>query len=703
MRALNALPCVFVISCRYGRELTAVLKTSGIETVLANTGGLSLPTLCGAYFNRTSCPVVVVDGRGDAAASLDILEHVSELMGGRAGALIILLGSKESHWLAQALSAGATHFLISPFKATELVETIRFASTLVERYRTTQQTNREALNKEDMPYWRYDTSSGLVTLSPALARFLNYSEAELSVGPDILLNLVEPNEHHRVVDEFTRAAKAGGGLVQHSLKNTKGAGRRILHHVELMRHNDGKIAAIHGKVEDIQDRLDARMDVDTLTGLANQSYARFLVHDFLKTRNDIDPACVLLMISVSRFEQINAAFGRDIAEKLLQAVARRLKRETLRSSLAPQVYTLCRLGGAEFGVLLSGPMALNDTIQLAQGVGDSFERPFLVDGKVVHLVCRMGIATAEADLGSPDIVFQRASAALARAKTAEPNGFHVYAHGDLQPPALMANLQADLRQALTTDRLSIVFQPQVEIATNRITGAEALVRWDHPEFGWVAPEMLLSVAQNAEILMRFDKEILRRTLSLMASWSEPLLRTIGISVNVSAGRLCREQFDQLVLNELRAFGIRPERLTIEVTETSLVENLEAATATLSKLREHGVKVAIDDFGTGYSSLAYLKSLPIDYLKVDRHFITDLAGPGRDRLVVHGLVELARSLGIPVIAEGVETEQQLEQLVREGCNWYQGYLCSRPLHADELAAFTANWNNRMAFDRESLLH
>jgi len=255
----------------------------------------------------------------------------------------------------------------------------------------------------------------------------------------------------------------------------------------------------------------------------------------------------------------------------------------------------------------------------------------------------------------------------------------------------MANLETDLRRALEGDELDIVYQPQVEIAGNRITGVEALVRWRHPMFGLLPAETLLDVAASAELTARLGEHILHKALTEASNWTGQLA-DLQLSVNVTADDLRLDGFDSTVIKAVSETGFPVERLTLEVTESGLVENLERAAGMLGALRARGIKIAIDDFGTGYSSLAYLRSLPLDYLKIDRKLVTDAVGSPRGRVVVRGVVDMAHSLGIGVVAEGVETTEQLEMLLHEGLGWYQGFLCAQPMAGAELSAFVATWQN-----------
>ena len=245
-----------------------------------------------------------------------------------------------------------------------------------------------------------------------------------------------------------------------------------------------------------------------------------------------------------------------------------------------------------------------------------------------------------------------------------------------------SQLEVDLRRALQEREIDVLFQPQVKIGTGEIVGVEALARWRHPTLGELGAETLFDAAARSDYINQLSAHVQRRALELAARW--PLaLSHLRLSLNVTASDITSPNFVAEFLARVDAVGFPRQRLTVEVTESGLIEDLSNAAVILSDLRGSGLRVAIDDFGTGYSSLAYLKALPLDYLKIDKALAADISGSTRDRIVVRGVIDMARSLGLAVVAEGVETSAQLGLLAREGCNYYQGFLCSRPVDSDAL--------------------
>ena len=449
---------------------------------------------------------------------------------------------------------------------------------------------------------------------------------------------------------------------------------------------------------------------DALTGLASAAHVRGWLELILGAPSDYDPRAILLVIAIGRFGQLNAAYGRNVADAVLKEVAVRLQAVVSASAAAAEAVEprmVARLAGAEFALVLPGPVRLSDATLVAAQVNAAFEGDFVIGDHCIHLGCRIGIAVADSLTATPDsaavddrdaasaeateVLFRQASAALLQARAREPGSIEVFQSALGGERILrMAGLEADLRTALVTNQLEIVFQPQVEISSGRIVGAEALVRWQHPVLGQLSAETLLEVAESAEVAVLLGDRIRELALSVAVE-SHPDLHDLRMSINATAADLAAEGFVEAMVGALEQYGFPPDQLMIEVTEGDLIANLDVAAATLQRLRAQGIRIALDDFGTGYSSLAYLRALPLDFVKIDKRLVADFGGDSRDRIVVQSIIEMAHGLGMCVMAEGVENATQLEMAAAAGCDWYQGFHCAPAMSADALAVFVKSWN------------
>jgi diguanylate cyclase (GGDEF)-like protein len=434
-----------------------------------------------------------------------------------------------------------------------------------------------------------------------------------------------------------------------------------------------KLAARH--VERLRGRREPRLIRDLSFAVESEVGARERIAARLAT----DPAPLgLLLIAFTRFEMINTAFGRETGDILLNAVAERI--EPLVAEHGGSRGFLTRMGGAEFIVTLDGIEA-DVREALANQIVEKTERPFLANGHMVTLGCRIGIVES-APNDTAMLLMRRAGAALAEARASEGSHVRVLSAADEGAALFDVSLQSDLRRALDRDEIEILFQPQLSIASGRVIGVEALARWQHPDHGELGAQTLFAVAERSDYLTALSGHVQRRAATISAAWPEALAR-LRLAINLTAADIARAGFVTSFLAMIDETGFPRSRLTVEVTESGLIEDLAGAATVLADLRAGGCRVAIDDFGTGYSSLAYLKALPLDYLKIDKDLSADISGSTRDRIVVRGVIDMARSLGLAVVAEGIETEEQLALLAAEGCNYYQGFLFAQPVGIDEL--------------------
>ncbi|KPF77893.1 hypothetical protein IP88_05365 [alpha proteobacterium AAP81b] len=431
---------------------------------------------------------------------------------------------------------------------------------------------------------------------------------------------------------------------------------------------------------------------DPLTGLATADQ----LQDWLAPRLAAATPAFVLIVGVGRVAQINAAYGRVVADRVLSAVAQRMG-QIVDGRGVPGSRLLARLAAAEFAVALAGDVGLLDATRLAQLLTGAFDRPFLIDDHVIHLSVRIGIAGhAEGgggDPGAPAGWIRKASAALAAARTGDAGTIEIFrADPTGDPLTRLADLEADLHDAIAGDAITLLFQPQLALASGRIVGVEALVRWDHPQLGLLPAETLFETAASAELAIRLGRHIRARALALAAAWTGTMAQ-LRLSLNVTAADLADAGFVEALEAAIDASGLPRRRLTLEVTEGALIDDMRGAMNLLSSLRATGVRVALDDFGTGYSSLAWMAMLPVDVIKLDRSFTLGLTGSPRERVVVETVVRLSKQLGFTVVAEGVEDEAQFEAVRLAGCDAVQGFKVAAPLGLVALGDFCAGWEVR----------
>jgi len=421
---------------------------------------------------------------------------------------------------------------------------------------------------------------------------------------------------------------------------------------------------------------------DILTGLPNRSLLnQQLGHVLAQAKRDAHHvAC--LFLDFDHFKRINDTLGHDAGDLLLQAIAQRLSGAVRESDI------LARLGGDEFVVILPGldpAHAISETSTVLARVRESFLTPFQLADQMPTLTCSIGISMFPLDAEDAVSLIKQADTAMYAAKDAGRNAYRFYTADMNARVQARLQLETDMRRGMIDNEFFLVYQPQVAMATGRAEGVEALLRWRDPERGVIAPSEFIPVAEESGMIQALGARALRDACRQVMQWHQQGM-VMRLSVNLSVQQLQHDRWLTVVEDALRASGLPPQYLDLEITESVIITHPERAVATLVKLKERGVSITVDDFGTGYSSLSYLARLPIHAVKVDQRFVRGLGQNGSDQTITQAIIALSHALGLRVIAEGVETDVQFAFLKKHGCEEAQGYLISRPLEAAQLRAW-----------------
>jgi diguanylate cyclase (GGDEF)-like protein/PAS domain S-box-containing protein len=430
---------------------------------------------------------------------------------------------------------------------------------------------------------------------------------------------------------------------------------------------------------------------DPLTGLANR---RLLLEQLRKSmvfsaRTHRKRA--LFFVDLDDFKQLNDTLGHQTGDLLLREVAQRL------TACVRDMDTVGRLGGDEFVLLiedLSGPAeaAAAQAEAIAEKILLKIAEPYELDGRECVSSCSIGITIFGDEHENISQVLQQADIAMYQAKAAGRNTVRFFAPALQTAVNSRAALEEDLRQGIKAKQFLLFYQPQVE--NGRLIGVEALLRWDHPRLGLLPPNDFIPMAEETRLILPLGKWVLESACKRIAAWGDnEQTASIAVAVNISAVQFRKPDFVEGVMQMIDRTGANPRNLRLELTESILLDNIEDVIVKMAALKALGLKFSLDDFGTGYSSLTYLKRLPLDQVKIDRSFISDILGDASSAAIAHSIISLSRAMGLPVIAEGVETEEQRVILADLGCHSFQGFLCSRPLPVDEferlLPGFAAN--------------
>lgn len=536
--------------------------------------------------------------------------------------------------------------------------------------------------------WELDEARRFVHMSPRLARALGLNEPGQAPAQalDLLAPLVPADEEAQALWTAMKQALAQRDSFRDVIVILHGAGGRKWWSLSARRLTDaqGQPRGWRGVASDISERQQALQRLnwlahnDTLTGLVNRTQVRALLETLLPG----DPAqaqkLTLILLDLDGFKHVNDTQGHATGDRLLQRFGQRLLATARRSD------TVARLGGDEFAIVVPGAAQPLELTPLLERLLNTLAEPCEVDGQVYTLRGSLGVALAPADGSDADTLMSHADIAMYAAKHAGGHRYCFFNQALAESGRRRLAMTEALRGAMGRGELRLVYQPQVDTSTWQVCGFEALLRWRSPDYGEVSPAQFVPLAEAAGLMPAIGDWVLTQACAQAAGWPRPL----RVSVNVSATQLERPDFAAQA--QARAAGLARGQVELEITESSLIQDPDAAVTLLHALRERGLRTALDDFGTGYSALGYLRRFPFDTLKIDRSFVKDLARDGEAQVLVDAILAMARALGMTAVAEGVETPLQANRLRERGCELLQGYLFSRPLEAEQVADFLQRW-------------
>ena len=577
-----------------------------------------------------------------------------------------------------SLRSGITHFVAIKQDITERKLAEQALSQAEEKYRTifedavvgifqvTSEGRPVSINRALAQMHGYDTADDF------LAEVTNVA-LQLFVDPRRMIDLKHEVEKNGVV----RGAEAEVYRRDHTKK-------WVVVTMRAPRDSGGNIGVYEGTIEDITDRKVAEERVhflayyDALTGLPNRILLQDRIGMALASAAKREEKVAVLFLDLDRFKIINDSLGHSAGDILLREVAVRLKEWSRKQD------TVARVGGDEFVLLLTGVEQASDAAVAAQRVVDAMTAQFSVRGHSINITCSVGISMFPEHGIDGETLIKNADAAMYSAKQNGPNTCQFFTEDLNVEMVERLTLENGLRLALDRQEFFLVYQPQMDIATGGIVGVEALLRWQHPELGFVPPDRFIRIAENSGLIVPIGEWVLRAACSQARKWQVEGLPEVRIAVNVSAVQFRQEGFRDLIRRVLCDTGLAPQHLELELTESLLLTNADVMFSVLKELNEMGLKLAIDDFGTGYSSLSYLRQFPVSKLKIDRSFIRDIATNPGDAAITTAIIGMAKSLSLKVIAEGVENEAQMSFLRTHQCDEIQGYYFSQPLSADKVA-------------------
>ncbi|HEY4382341.1 MAG TPA: EAL domain-containing protein [Acidobacteriaceae bacterium] len=525
----------------------------------------------------------------------------------------------------------------------------------------------------------------LTSINPTLAQMHGYDSPEelMAEVHNVAQQLfVDPRGMVEMVHGLTRHGVVRGAEVEVYCRDLSRKWVRVNAHA--LRDADGNATSYEGTVEDITEHKAAEERVkflayyDALTELPHRTLLQDRLENAIAAARHRGEKIALLFLDLDRFKAVNDSYGHSFGDLVLKEIAKRLK------ECAGEHNTVARVGGDEFLVMLS---SVEDEAEAAFEAGQMIEamsQDFRVLGQSIRMGCSIGVSLFPDHGDDGETLIRNADAAMFSAKDGGRNNVRFFTEAMNAQAVERLTMEKDLRLALEREEFFLLYQPQMDLGSGRVTGLEALIRWQHPELGLILPDRFISIAESNGLILSIGEWVLRTACAQVRNWQEAGFTGVPVAVNVSALQFRQESFRDIIRRALEESGLGPECLELELTESLLLSNADLTLSVLQELKEMGLKLAIDDFGTGYSSFSYLRHFAVDKLKIDKMFIRDIGAGGGDAAIISAILSLAKSMHLKVIAEGVENEGQMAFLRGQACDQIQGHYFSEPLSASDVA-------------------
>jgi diguanylate cyclase (GGDEF)-like protein/PAS domain S-box-containing protein len=663
--------------------LSRRLALKGYRVRMAAGGAEALEMAAAEVFD-----LVLLDVEMPAMSGFEVLSRLRTTRSQTQLPVIMVTARADGTDIVEAFRLGANDYVTKPIDFP--VAVARIATHLSHKWavadlRESEERYALSVHGANDGVWDWNLITNEVYWSPRWKAMLGYGESEVTGGPDEWLTRVHRDDIGRVTDALQAHLASGSGHYEseHRMLHRDGTFRWVLCRGAAVRNAEGTATRLAGSLTDV---TDAKVS-DALTGLPNRlMFVDVLERALERVHRRPGYTFALLVLGLDRFKDVSNSLGPLMADRLLVAVARRLQ-SALRAPAAVKQDTMCtlaRLSGDEFTVMLDDITDATDAVRIAGRLRSALEKPFDIDGQQLFTSAAVGIAVSMPKYDRPEEILRDAATALHRAKGERTTWCELFDPTMRAHAVSRLQVETDLRQAVEDGAFLVQYQPIVALDSGRIVAFEALVRWRHPTRGIVGPDHFIGVAEETGMIVAIGQLALTESCRQMARWRQRFGAAApdAICVNISSRQFADADLASRVEGVLRDTGLNADSLALEVTESAFIGDIEAARAIVNRLRAIGVEWSIDDFGTGYSSLSHLHRLHLDALKIDRSFVARMGVEDGGVEMVRAIIALAHSLGMEVVAEGVETEAQWLRLRRLGCQYAQGFFLSRPVDAAE---------------------
>jgi diguanylate cyclase (GGDEF)-like protein len=648
----------------------------------------------------TACmpDIVILDVQMPGMDGFTTCRRLRQLPGGDFVPILMMTGLDDVESIAKAYDMGATDFIIKPCHGLILSQRIRYmlrASHTLNALRISQSGLAQAQRIAQLGGWEWDIVHDRLEVSDAVCHILGILPASFNQTQSAYLSCVHEGDRGLVAEAMREAVADGTGFdLDHRVMRNNGAEYIVHFQGEVITDDPGRPQRMLGTVQDVTDKRATEAKIyflanyDGLTHLPNQNLLLHRMTQAISCGMGTNVIGAVLVLRLDRYQRLIELYGTRNGDHILKEITGRFQRAlstgtTIAQFAGADTTMLARLGEDQFAALLTNLPTAEDSAKIAQSLLASLSTPFQVDSAAIMLTASIGIAIPGTDGTEADLLLHNATTALQTAQSQGHGSYQYYSNSMNVSIAARVTLEQDLRAAMAANQFVLYYQPQVDILSETVIGVEALIRWLHPTRGVVSPIEFIPVAEEEDLIIQLSEWVVKTAAQQQKTWRNSGLPLFPISINLSSLHFRQHNFINQMKSIVHENGGDPHYLELELTEGVLMTNASTTITTLTQLKESGFRLAIDDFGIGYSSLAYLQQFPIDTLKIDRMFIKDIKLGKIDSPIMRAIIGMGRALKLHVVAEGVETRDQLSFLRMQGCAAYQGFLFSKPVPPNQL--------------------
>jgi diguanylate cyclase (GGDEF)-like protein/PAS domain S-box-containing protein len=697
--AHRAKPLALVVDDDLSLRLSmcAALTKAGFTTIEAENGRQAIDS-----FQSNRPDLILLDVIMPDMDGFETCKAIRKLQEGRYSQILMVTGLDDTESIERAFEAGANDFVSKPLNWTMLGHRGKYMLRAGRAFQE-QNRNKHRLSRTQelakLGNWDLDLINNTFHCSAQALRLLGAKESEGEVTYKNFFKPVVVQERDKVIEHIESAIRANRPFsINYRIILPDGTQRFILNSGEIFYNENGVAEEVSGAVQDVTQLKNAEEEIrllafyDGLTGLANRILFMDRLDREIAASKRHERIFALLFLDLDQFKRINDTFGHHVGDLLLKSVSETLQKCIRNTDTAARVVNtdseafIARLGGDEFILLLSDINAPENASVVARRILQEMPKTHELEGHSVSVTTSIGISTFPTDGENSELLLKHADSAMYHAKETGRNNYQFYKESLNAAVLERFSIEQDLKHAMEREEFVLHYQPLIELSTRKIIGAEALIRWMHPLKGMIPPDKFIPLAEESGLIVEINKWVIQTACKQNKHWRESGFTPIRIAVNLSGYQFTSQNIVQIIRDALEEASLDAKNLEVEITENTLMQNTEDTVRVLEQMRDLKLRIALDDFGTGYSSLSYLTSFPVDTIKIDRSFVMGCGMANNTRIIIKAIVAMGHSLGMKVVAEGIESEDQFELLKEYGVNEGQGFHFSPAVSQGQFTKF-----------------